>query len=130
MKAYSEIYPFPLRFTKAFTKGTLKGLSITQAMGFASKESAEHWVAGVTKHSKRNGWDLESHTLEPFDPENSAHNLVGTTFYLPHTPEIVWTVLHYHRGNAWVCKESKHGTTCEFYGDEILKNSLNSSHAS
>lgn len=48
-------------------------------------------------------------------------NLVGVLFQSPrHASPVPWKVLYYHRGDAWVCEDQEHFTTCEFYLKEIL----------
>ena len=47
-----------LYFTKLFTKGLLKGMTYTGSLSFVDVQHAMRWVAGVTKHEKRNGWKL------------------------------------------------------------------------
>lgn len=60
-------YPFRLHFTKNFTGGRFEstmGANMRDSLPFVSRESAERWIAGITKYEKRNGWKLGDYSLE------------------------------------------------------------------
>lgn len=49
----------------------------------------------------------------------------GMRFSAPEHTDCIWTVVSYHRNGDWVCREPRHGTTCNFPASIIAQRLVN-----